>query len=152
MPLKTREVQPRKPDATWTTELLYTPKYVLNKWLLLSKISSSRPAEVSVSHQFKIITFENIKLISYHWYMMMIFKRIYRGYLVPTFTAPTPPSRPVPVPKGMMGRWCLWQTLARALTSSADRGNTTTSGGRQLGGTNEWKVKTLLFTMKMNMR
>lgn len=69
--------------------------------------------------------------------MILILQHVSRGYLAPTFTAPTPPSRPVPVPKGMMGRWCWWQTLARALTSSTDRGNTTTSGGRQLWGTNE---------------
>lgn len=49
-----------------------------------------------------------------------------------TFIAPTPPSKPVPVPKGMMGRRCLWQTFAKALTSSTQRGNTTTSGGRHL--------------------
>lgn len=81
----------------------------------------------------------------------MIFKHICRSYLVPTFTAPTPPSRPVPVPKGMMGRWCWWQTLARALTSSTDRGNTTTSGGRHLGGANKLKVR-ILSMMKVNMR
>jgi len=56
----------------------------------------------------------------------------------PTCRAPTPPSRPVPVPNGMMGSWWWWQILARALTSSTDRGNTTTSGGRHL----TWQEKT----------
>lgn len=67
-----------------------------------------------------------------------------------TFTAPTPPSKPVPVPKGMMGRRCLWQTFAKALTSSTQRGNTTTSGGRHLHKNNAMLSHSVFSTSPKN--
>lgn len=67
-----------------------------------------------------------------------------------TFIAPTPPSKPVPVPKGMMGRQCLWQTFAKALTSSTQRGNTTTSGGRHLHKNNAMLSHSVFSTSPKN--
>lgn len=49
-----------------------------------------------------------------------------------------------------MGRRCLWQTFAKALTSSTQRGNTTTSGGRHLHRNNAMLSHSVFSTSPKN--